>query len=518
MFKGFTYAARISAFVIQYSWILELVALVGGQCLFGNSLTQSSSVNVANVTNERSGRIQIRRGASRGISGSVGLGNFVDLMYTVPIHLGQKTFALQLDTGSSDLWVLSNDCQKNSCERANATRYTSSSSVSTGIDVDMHYGDSSTSAYAFGTVAFDTATVAGVTMVDQAFALIDDTTNHILESSADVSGILGLSFPTASRIQEEVSAKTGALVQTDNFLEATSTSGPLLSRLAASGALQHPMFTIESQRTAIDISGRGVLTVGKLPEEIDNSTLTWVPVRLYTPEEGGLIAPSFAPGEIYPYRWEIDIDGVFLDGKKLLDSTISAEGVDSHRVSALIDTGNSVLRGPEDVVTNILRSVSSTYDSTAEYPVAGLPCHVPHSLAFQIGGKMFPIDPRDFVSQLNPDNAVACQADNLVPTDPPSIGALFRWSLGTPFFRSNIVAFHFGNLTHPSMDPPRIGFLSTVPDNADELLQGAIRKAQLNGGNFPNAVEPAPTASSALKPQTTVFTGTEYFEAQAIIW
>lgn len=79
MFKGFAYAARISAFVIQYSWILELVALVGGQCLFGNSITQSSSVNVANVTNERSGRIQIRRGASRGISGSVGLGNFVDL-------------------------------------------------------------------------------------------------------------------------------------------------------------------------------------------------------------------------------------------------------------------------------------------------------------------------------------------------------------------------------------------------------------------------------------------------------
>ncbi|KAH9480354.1 Pepsin A [Psilocybe cubensis] len=517
MFKGFTYAGLISTYVIQYSWILELVALVGAQYLFGHSTTQCSPINPLNMTNERSQRIQIGDGAST-ISGSVGLGNFIDLMYTVPVQLGQKTFALQLDTGSSDLWVLSENCHLNSCERANGSRYMSFSSVSSGIDVDMHYGDSSTSAYAFGTVAFDKASVAGITMLDQAFAVIDDTTNHILESTAEVSGIFGLSFPIASRIQEEVSAKTGALVQTDHFVEATPASGPILSRLAASGALHHPMFTIESQRTAIDTSGRGALTIGQLPEGIDNSTLTWVPVRLYSPDEGGLIAPSFAPGEIYPYRWEIDIDGVFLDGKRLPDSTIPANGVDSHRVSALIDTGNSVLRGPEDVVSNVLGSVSQAFHRTDEYPVAELPCHIPHSLAFQIGGKMFPIDPRDFISQLDPDNAVACQADNLVPTDPPSIGALFRWSLGTPFFRSNIVAFHFGNLTHPSVDPPRIGILSTVPENANELLQEAIRKAQLNGGNFPNGVEHAPTASAALKPQTTVFTGTEYLGVQSNVW
>lgn len=37
-------------------------------------------------------------------------------------------------------------------------------------------------------------------------------------------------------------------------------------------------------------------------------------------------------------RWEIDIEGVYIDGKRLPDSRIPANGVDSRRTSALLDT------------------------------------------------------------------------------------------------------------------------------------------------------------------------------------
>lgn len=117
---------------------------------------------------------------------------------------------------------------------------------------------------------------------------------------------------------------------------------------------------------------------------------------------------------------------------------------------------------------------------------------------------MFPVDPRDFIGQYQENDAMTCVADNLVTTDAPRFGALFRWSLGDPFFRSyvllpqfhlidpvpylflhrNLVAFHYGNLTHPSVDPPRIGFLSLVPSNANDLYQQAISEAMSNGGNF----------------------------------
>jgi hypothetical protein len=53
------------------------------------------------------------------------------------------------------------------------------------------------------------------------------------------------------------------------------------------------------QRDAIDVSGNnGAFTIGKLPDGVDNSSLTWVPVRLYGPEDGGLNPPTFALGEV----------------------------------------------------------------------------------------------------------------------------------------------------------------------------------------------------------------------------
>lgn len=63
---------------------------------------------------------------------------------------------------------------------------------------------------------------------------------------------------------------------------------------------EHATVQITLQRDTIDISGNGQLTIGELPSGIDNSSLTWVPVRLYTPDDGGLQAPTFASGETYP--------------------------------------------------------------------------------------------------------------------------------------------------------------------------------------------------------------------------
>lgn len=57
---------------------------------------------------------------------------------------------------------------------------------------------------------------------------------------------------------------------------------------------------ITLQRDTIDVSGEGQITIGQLPEGVDNSSLTWVPVRLYDESVGGLTPPSFASQEVYP--------------------------------------------------------------------------------------------------------------------------------------------------------------------------------------------------------------------------
>ena len=83
------------------------------------------------------------------------------------------------------------------------------------------------------------------------------------------------------------------------------------------------------------------------------------------------------------------------------------------------------MRGPQDVIAQIYGALGGeTFD-----------CSVPHNLTFVIGGRPFPIDPRDFVQPALSDARDGCVA-NLASTDPPGAGFLYSWSLGDPFLKS----------------------------------------------------------------------------------
>ena len=146
---------------------------------------------------------------------------------------------------------------------------------------------------------------------------------------------------------------------------------------------------------------------------------------------------------MYPLAWEVALDDVYLDGVKLPRSTLSSSSIS---LSALIDTvsplpsspshathpsslsylqGNSILRGPADVVDNIQSKLGGN---------GSFPCSEPHTIAFSIGGKLFPVDPRDFIQQVYENDVVTCTS-MLTSTDPPSTGQLSSWSLGDPFLK-----------------------------------------------------------------------------------
>lgn len=87
--------------------------------------------------------------------------------------------------------------------------------------------------------------------------------------------------------------------------------------------------------------------------------------------------------------------------------------------------GNSLIRGPADVVDVIHTRIGSTFA-----------CSTPHTLAFSIGGKLFPVDPRDFINQASDNELTEC-APNVVQTDAPveGQGYQYSWSLGDPFLK-----------------------------------------------------------------------------------
>ncbi|KAL6302937.1 aspartic peptidase domain-containing protein [Sparassis latifolia] len=462
--------------------------------------------------------------------------------YSVLVDVGGTETPLVLDTGSSDLWLVSDGCHTSACANSGVPLYPLGSLHSTGLDAQLLYGDSRTGTHASGPIGTDVTGVAGLSVSGQCFAAIADTNTTVLGTGS--AGIFGLGFPPVSVIWRqlletdisgappslsrrsrlpplELTTTNSSSVSTDGSfigrppfpsftflsphrrirqvkaslsdpsalaIEAFATYGPFVTRLIAQQALASPMVAITLQRDTFEVGGNaGLLSLGGPPSGVQEDHLRWVPVRGYSADEGGLPPAPEAPNEIYPLLWEIPIDDVYFDGTKLPRSTLSAPSIS---LSALMDTGNSLIRGPQDVVNNILAQLGG--------PTGSFDCDTPHNLSFEIGGELFPIDPRDFArphTANNSANSPRCTGA-VAATDPPGEGGfLYSWSLGDPFLKSVLAAYYYGNLTHPSQDPPRVGFISTVPDDAGEALREAVQAAISAGAIFPATSEPAPSGT-----------------------
>ncbi|OSX62306.1 hypothetical protein POSPLADRAFT_1085470, partial [Postia placenta MAD-698-R-SB12] len=470
-----------------------------------------------------------------GQSVAIGLGDDMDITYNVLISVGSTQTALVLDTGSSDLWLVSDACT-GQCNDAGVPLYSQETLHPTGLDVRLLYGDSRTGTHATGPVGSDTVSIASLSIVNQSLAAINDTNTTVFETGS--AGILGLGFPPISMIWRELlqaqlapassqltkrSSNTSNPILTSSigappfpsfdFLKPGSSSrrkrqsdaaavqfssaaiasfatyGPLLPRLIVQNMLSSPLIAITLQRDTFDIGGNvGLLSVGALPVGIQDDHLTWVPVRAYTAAQGGLPPPSDAPDEVYPLTWEIPVDAVYFNDAKLPRSMLSPSSIS---LSALLDTGNSLIRGPKDVVKHMM----SQFDE----PDYSFDCSVAHNLSFVIGGVTFSVDPRDFAVPMSANSTGNPRCTPaVVATDPPGNGGfLYSWSLGDPFLKSALVAYYYGNLTHPSQDPPRVGLLSTVPGDASMELQRVVQAAGISGGQLPATWDVAPSGTFA---------------------
>ena len=77
------------------------------------------------------------------------------------------------------------------------------------------------------------------------------------------------------------------------------TLGPLVTRLVALGMLSRPLLVTSLQRETHTLSNNaGTLSLGAFPFGLTEDELTWVPVRRYKANEGGLPPSSDAPGEV----------------------------------------------------------------------------------------------------------------------------------------------------------------------------------------------------------------------------
>ncbi|KAF3176688.1 Type I transmembrane sorting receptor [Orbilia oligospora] len=123
-----------------------------------------------------------------------------DTMYLSPITIGGQKMNMDFDTGSSDLWVFSNQLSstlqaKHKNLGGNIYTPSTSAKVASGLTWSITYADSSG---ASGTVVTDSVKIGGITVAKQAVEVANTITSGFEDFEGD--GLLGLAFSSLNQV------------------------------------------------------------------------------------------------------------------------------------------------------------------------------------------------------------------------------------------------------------------------------------------------------------------------------
>lgn len=244
------------------------------------------------------------------------LTNYLNAQYFTEIQIGTpgQAFKVILDTGSSNLWVPSQDCSSLACFLHSKYDHDSSSTYkANGSEFLIAYGSGSLEGY----VSQDTLTLGDLVIPKQDFA---EATNEpgLAFAFGKFDGILGLAYNTIS----------------------VNKITPPIYNAIDQGLLDTPQFAFALGDTNKDEEDGGVATFGGYDESAFTGKITWLPVRRKA-------------------YWEVSFDGIGLgDEYAQLTST-----------GAAIDTGTSLITLPSSLAEIINAKIGATKSWSGQYQV-----------------------------------------------------------------------------------------------------------------------------------------------------
>ncbi|KAK0487697.1 aspartic peptidase domain-containing protein [Armillaria novae-zelandiae] len=348
----------------------------------------------------------LRRG---GMGGTASLSNTADLEYTTNLTLGGQLFTVEIDTGSSDLWVAG----------------TITDSIDTGAMSGIVYGDGSG---AKGPVKLSTLEFAGYTVQDQAFLQVTPNSEQPIGM-----GIIGLGPTSGSSIYNALNNSVGYPVLDRIFLQNTSTPNYLTVLL---GRTQDPSGVFP-----------GEISIGELLDGYSD-----------VQSEPKLEVTIVSDGNSSHQHLQIllDEDGIIgPDGKPISITTEVNPTSNSKRATVVLDSGTSTSQVPKYVADAIYSRISGAeYRNISDSgEIWVIPCDEEVNITFKFSGNSYHIHPLDATmdpSLSNSSNLVdskgrtSCLGSFQPFAFTPS-SLTYDMILGMSFLRNVYTVFNYGD-------------------------------------------------------------------------
>eukprot|EP01038_Epipyxis_sp_PR26KG_P005461 gene5461-7561_t len=316
--------------------------------------------------------------------GSIVINDYENSQYYGEIALGSPSqkFNVIFDTGSSDLWVASAQCDSSCGSHAKYDSSKSSTYVKNGTAFDITYGSGPVSGYQ----SIDTLSLGGIVVSNQEFAEVTDASGlGAAYKLGKFDGILGLAFPILS--VNKVPTVFEELVE---------------QKLVDSSVFA---FYLGNSRT-----DKGELVLGGTDPAHYTGSISYVNLKAAT-------------------YWEINLEQMNVAGV----SYVASGGV-----SAIVDSGTSILTGPSESVKAIAKSIGAKQIIAGEYMVACNYDTLPN-FDYVLNGVTYTLTPTDY---LIPDGD-SCLLGIMALDIPKPTGPL--WILGDVFMRKYYTVFDYGN-------------------------------------------------------------------------
>jgi len=314
----------------------------------------------------------------------VPVSNFLNAQYFSDITIGTppQEFKVVLDTGSSNLWVPSQDCGSIACYLHSKYDHSSSSTYKkNGSDFAIQYGSGSLEGY----VSKDTVQIGDLKIKDQLFA---EATSEpgLAFAFGRFDGIMGLGYDTIS----------------------VNGIPPPFYNMIDQGLIDEPVFAFYLSDTNKGDDSEAIF--GGVDKSHYTGEMTKIPLRRKA-------------------YWEVDLDAItFGDQTAQIDST-----------GAILDTGTSLLALPSTLAELLNKEIGAKKSYNGQYTVD---CNKRDSLpdlTFTLTGHNFTIDAYDYILEVQGSCISAFMGFDIPePAGPLAI-------LGDAFLRKYYSVYDLGN-------------------------------------------------------------------------